>query len=96
MRAWINGDSEADTDSFHATAVIELQKENEYSLGKILRIGNRDYSDLDELIVAHIKQMAVKVNEMVNHEKWRGTKDQLGGLSRTVSAQTHGADVPIL
>lgn len=57
--------------------MVELGKESEYSLGKTLRIGNRDYSDLDELIVAHIKQMAVKVTEMVNHDKWRGTKEQL-------------------
>ena len=37
------------------------------------------YSDLDELIVSHIKSMARKVDEMMTHEKFqRGTKADTG------------------
>ena len=60
--------------------VLELQKENEFSLGKILKIGRHNYSDLDELIVLHIKAMAKKVNEMMADERYQSgyTKQQTG------------------
>ncbi|GAA5857832.1 hypothetical protein JCM8547_005996 [Rhodosporidiobolus lusitaniae] len=59
-------------------AVHELDKPDEYSLGTDLRIGHKHrYSDLDELIDAHIKQMARKVNEMTSNEKFKGKKEQL-------------------
>jgi len=60
--------------------VLELQKENEFSVGKQLRIGNKyTYSDLDELIVEHVKSMAKKVDEMMQHEKWqKGSKADTG------------------
>lgn len=52
--------------------VLELQKENEFSVGKLLRIGGKyTYSDLDELIVDHVKAMAKKVSEMMQHEKYQ-------------------------
>ncbi|KAI9840617.1 MAG: Transcription elongation factor spt6, partial [Thelocarpon superellum] len=52
--------------------VLELNKENEFSVGKTLKISNRyTYSDLDELIVNHVKAMARKVDEMMLHEKFQ-------------------------
>ncbi|KAM3522938.1 hypothetical protein NHJ13051_005398 [Beauveria bassiana] len=52
--------------------VLEMQKENEFSVGKLLRIGGRyTYSDLDELIVDHVKAMARKVDEMMRHDKYQ-------------------------
>ncbi|KAG9246272.1 SH2 domain-containing protein [Calycina marina] len=59
--------------------VLELQKENEFSLGKQLVIGNKyKYTDLDELIVDHVKSMAKKVDELMQHEKFQKlTKPQL-------------------
>jgi len=52
--------------------VLELQKENEFSVGRQLRIaGKFNYSDLDELIVDHVKAMAKKVDEMSQHEKFQ-------------------------
>lgn len=54
--------------------VLELQKENEFSVGRLLRIGGKyTYSDLDELIVDHVKAMAKKVVEMMQHEKYQST-----------------------
>ncbi|OAQ96125.1 hypothetical protein LLEC1_03376 [Akanthomyces lecanii] len=52
--------------------VLEMQKENEFSVGKLLRIGGKyTYSDLDELIVDHVKAMARKVDEMMRHDKYQ-------------------------
>lgn len=60
--------------------VLELQKENEFAVGKLLRVGNKyTYSDLDELIVEHVKNSARKVEEMMQHEKFhKGSKSDLG------------------
>jgi transcription elongation factor SPT6 len=67
---------------FQHIDVLELDKENEFSLGRTLRIGGRyNYSDLDELIVLHVKAMARKVDEMCSHEKFQNkSKAALGEL----------------
>lgn len=52
--------------------VLEMQKENEFAVGKLLRVGKYTYSDLDELIVEHVKAMARKVEEMMRHDKYQG------------------------
>jgi transcription elongation factor SPT6 len=58
---------------FQHIDVLEMEKENEFSLGKALKIGGKyTYSDLDELIVLHVKAMAKKVEEMMQHEKFQG------------------------
>ena len=71
-------------DLLPSTAVHELNKLNEFSVGSTLRIAGikqpYNYSDFDELIVSHIKQMALKVNEMTSHEKFKGTAQELGAL----------------
>ena len=52
--------------------VLELDKTNALSSGTTLKIGGRyNYSDLDELIVNHVKAMAKKVDEMMLHEKYQ-------------------------
>ncbi|KAK0635152.1 SH2 domain-containing protein [Bombardia bombarda] len=52
--------------------VLELQKETEFSVGRTLRVGSKySYSDLDELIVDHVKAMAKKVEELIQHEKFQ-------------------------
>ncbi|CAO1627387.1 unnamed protein product [Sympodiomycopsis kandeliae] len=62
---------------FQHLDVLELEKENEYSLGKILRVMGVTYNDLDELVVNHINPMAKMVEMMVNHEKYKGTEKDL-------------------
>ena len=58
--------------------VLELDKPNEFSLGRQLRIQNKyTYSDLDELIFAHVKSMARKVDEMLHNEKYKGSEENL-------------------
>jgi transcription elongation factor SPT6 len=60
--------------------VLELQKENEFSVGRTLRVGGKyTYSDLDELIVDHVKAMSKKVDELIQHEKFqKGSRADLG------------------
>ena len=60
--------------------VLELEKENEFSVGKKLKIGGKyNYSDLDELIVLHVKAMAKKVDEMMGDERYQsGSRPQTG------------------
>lgn len=67
--------------------VLELDKANEFSVGRQLRVGRKyTYSDLDELIVSHIKSMARKVDEITTHEKFqRGSRADTGS-SRLYSA----------
>jgi hypothetical protein len=62
---------------------LELDKENEYSVGRTLRVGKFSYSDLDELIVLHVKAMAKKVDEMCGDEKYQNlSKEALGTFRR--------------
>lgn len=64
--------------------VLELSKENEFSVGKTLRTGGVNYSDLDELIVDHVKAMAKKVDEMMQHEKYQsGSKAETGKVLKS-------------
>ena len=62
--------------------VLELDKDNEFAVGKLLKVGGRwTYSDLDELIVDHVKAMARKVDDMMLHEKYKnGTRAETGML----------------
>lgn len=54
--------------------VIEISKTVKGSTTTTLNIGGRySYSDLDELIVNHVKAMAKKVDEMMLHEKYQST-----------------------
>ncbi|KAF2762407.1 transcription elongation factor-like protein spt6 [Pseudovirgaria hyperparasitica] len=58
--------------------VLELDKENEFSLGRTLKVGGKyTYSDLDELIVNHVESMAKKVTEMTKDERFqKGSRAQ--------------------
>jgi transcription elongation factor SPT6 len=69
---------------FQHIDVLEMDKENEFALGKTLKVAGRyTYSDLDELIVLHVKAMAKKVDEMMTHEKFqRGSKADIGKSGR--------------
>ena len=58
--------------------MLELDKPNEFSLGRQLRIqGKYTYSDLDELIVSHVRSMARKVDEMMHSDKYKGGEADL-------------------
>ncbi|KAK7206919.1 transcription elongation factor spt6 [Myxozyma melibiosi] len=65
-------------DLYQHIAVHELDKESDYSLGRVLEIDNEKYSDLDELIFMHVQAKARKVEEMMNSEKFQqGTREDV-------------------
>jgi len=52
--------------------VLELDKQSEFTVGRTLRVaGKYSYSDLDELIVNHVKSMARKTDELCNNPKFQ-------------------------
>lgn len=56
--------------------VLELDKESEHALGRILRVADMgSYADLDDLIVNHVRPMAAMVEMMMNHEKYKGSDE---------------------
>jgi len=63
--------------------ILELDKENEFSVGRTLKVENKyTYSDLDELIVLHVKAMAKKVDEMMNDERFKeGERNSTGKMA---------------
>jgi transcription elongation factor SPT6 len=59
--------------------VLEMNKPNQFTLGKQLKIGKTTYTDLDELIVNHVQAMAAKVTELTRDERFQGgTKEDTG------------------
>lgn len=75
--------------------VLELDKENEFSVGRILKIGGRySYTDLDELIVNHVKAMAKKVDDMTVHEKYQNGTKEATGMFLSHQTQSHPASYP--
>lgn len=67
-------------DVFQHIDVLELDKENEFSVGRTLKVGGKyTYSDLDELIVLHVQAMSKKVDEMTSDDRYQnGNKQQAG------------------
>ncbi|KAG7907436.1 hypothetical protein KL906_004123 [Ogataea polymorpha] len=56
---------------FQHLDVLELDKLNDYTVGRTLQVGEFRYHDLDELIVSHINNLYLKVEEIVNHDKFK-------------------------
>ncbi|WWC89746.1 transcription elongation factor SPT6 [Kwoniella dendrophila CBS 6074] len=76
-----------DQDIYQHIDVQEIDKPNEYSLGRILRVANRySYSDLDELIINHVKAMSRKLDELQSHEKYKPEEDLESYLKNYVQA----------
>ncbi|WVW82891.1 transcription elongation factor SPT6 [Kwoniella bestiolae CBS 10118] len=76
-----------DEDIYQHIDVQEIDKPNEYSLGRILRVAGRySYSDLDELIINHVKAMARKIDEIQMHEKYKAEDDLEAYLKNYVQA----------
>ena len=72
--------------------VLELDKENEFSVGKTLKIGGKyTYSDLDELIARHIKAMSNKVNEMMADDRYQAdfSKQQTGKSANNYNSPSY-------
>lgn len=55
----------------------EEGKENAFSLGQSLWIGNEEFEDLDEIIARHVHPMAQYVRDMISFKYFKDTE---GGL----------------
>ncbi|WVF72010.1 transcription elongation factor SPT6 [Kwoniella sp. CBS 6097] len=76
-----------DEDVYQHIDVQEIDKPNEYSVGRILRVAGRySYSDLDELIINHVKAIARKLDEMQMHEKYKPEDELEAYLKNYVQA----------
>jgi len=51
--------------------VLEEKKENSFSLGKLLWIGQEEFEDLDEIIARFIQPMASNANDLITHKYFR-------------------------
>ncbi|WFD29634.1 Transcription elongation factor spt6 [Malassezia sp. CBS 17886] len=61
---------------FQHIDVLELDKESDHALGRILRVADMgSYADLDDLVVNHVRPMATMVEMMMNHEKYKGASE---------------------
>lgn len=47
------------------------------TLGPLSIEGKYEFADLDELIVNHVKAMSRRVEELMAHEKYKKTEDEL-------------------
>lgn len=67
-----------DNNLYQHVDVVEHDKENDFSLGRRLTIGNIEFTDLDEIIETYIGEIVKKINEMTYHDKFRsGTRDEV-------------------
>lgn len=67
--------------------VQELDKPNEYALGRTLQVGPYKYTDLDELILMHVQALVRKVDEITASEKFQ--KGNRKDVERWLQAYTH-------
>lgn len=69
-----------DEDVFQHVDIQEIDKPNEYALGRILRIGGKySFGDLDDVIVNYVKAIMRMLEEAERSEKFR-TEDDLSML----------------
>ncbi|KAG0052609.1 Transcription elongation factor spt6 [Gryganskiella cystojenkinii] len=57
--------------------IVEMDKKDDVSLGKTLKIDNSKYSDLDELLVSHIEQILNKTKDLMECSKYKENSDEL-------------------
>jgi len=51
--------------------ILEMDKKDDVSLGKTLKIDNSKYSDLDELLVSHIESILSKTEAIMTNRKYK-------------------------
>lgn len=59
--------------------IVEKEKENEWSLGKSLYIGDEKFEDLDDIVANHVEQMSYLVQEILSNPKYlKHSKAEIG------------------
>ncbi|GAB6026482.1 hypothetical protein CHUAL_012908 [Chamberlinius hualienensis] len=59
---------------YHHIDVREEGKENAFSLGQSLWIGDDEFEDLDEIIARHVQPMAATARDILNYKYYRDTQ----------------------
>ena len=81
------------TDGIHQHIdILEKEKENAFSLGKCLMIGNEEFEDLDEIIARHITPMASHARDLLNFKYYhdsQGGKRDIAEEHLRVERRTH-------
>ena len=54
--------------------VLELGKKNEFSLGTMLRIGDQEFEDLDEIVARHVQPMAAYARDIMTYKYYVDTE----------------------
>lgn len=57
--------------------ILEMDKKDDVSLGKILKIDNSKYTDLDELLVSHIESIMAKTEFIMANRKYKESASDL-------------------
>ncbi|ORX55479.1 transcription elongation factor Spt6 [Piromyces finnis] len=58
--------------------IQEQGKDGEFKIGKILKVNDTEFTELDELVVVYVEPMARWAEEMMNHPKYKkGTLDDI-------------------
>lgn len=88
------------TDEVHQHIDIrEEGKENKYSLGRSLWIGNEEFEDLDEIIARHINPMAAYTSELLEFKYYKahimGMKDKAEEILKEQKRENPGG-IPYL
>ncbi|OAQ35444.1 transcription elongation factor Spt6 [Linnemannia elongata AG-77] len=65
--------------------ILEMDKKDDVSLGKILKIDNSKYTDLDELLVSHIEAIMAKTELIMANRKY---KESASDLRQSLDTQT--------
>ncbi|KAI7822717.1 SH2 domain-containing protein [Gamsiella multidivaricata] len=65
--------------------ILEMDKKDDVSLGKTLKIDNSKYSDLDELLVSHIEAILSKTESLMANPKY---KENAAELRQSLDTQT--------
>jgi transcription elongation factor SPT6 len=60
--------------------VLEKEKENQLALGRILKIDNREFLEIDQIIAEHVEPMTRRINEIIQHVKFqRKNRQEMNG-----------------
>lgn len=51
--------------------VLELLKDNEWSLGKKLKIDELEFNEIDQIIAEYIEPMTRRIKKLVQHAKFQ-------------------------
>ncbi len=58
--------------------MLELEKENEWTLGKRLQIENRQFLEIDQILSEHVEPMTRRITDLIQHSKFqRKSKEEM-------------------